>query len=126
MQHACYVRLFADAQGESHFAEVTVDLEAADFAPPAPRLPFAALFPATRCALVGGPPQWDGSIPHPSPHRQLMCNVRGEYEVTASDGTVQRFPAGSVLLLDDTTGKGHTTRIVSDEDVLNVAVALAD
>jgi hypothetical protein len=46
--------------------------------------------------------------------------------VTASDGAVRRFPAGSVLLLEDTTGKGHSSRIVSDEDVLIVAVALAD
>jgi hypothetical protein len=30
------------------------------------------------------------------------------------------------LLLEDTTGKGHASRIVSDEDVLIVAVALAD
>jgi hypothetical protein len=71
------------------------------------------------------PPEWDGSIPHPTPHRQLMCNLRGEYEVTTSDGAVRRFSAGSILLLEDTTGSGHSSRIVSDEDVLIVAVALA-
>jgi hypothetical protein len=126
MRHVGYVRLFADERGESHFAEVNVDLEPAEFAPPAPLLHFAALFPATRCGFLCAPPEWDGSIPHPTPRRQLMGNLRGEYEVTASDGAVRRFPAGSVLLLEDTTGKGHASRIVSDEDVLIVAVALAD
>jgi hypothetical protein len=126
MRHAGYVRLFADVQGESHFAEVEIDLESVDFAPPAAPLHIAALFPATSCGLVSGPPDWDGSIPHPSPRRQLFCTLLGEYEVTASDGTVRRFPAGSVLLLEDTTGHGHTTRVVSDEDVLIVSVTLAD
>lgn len=121
-----YVRLFADAQGESHFAEVAVELHAVDFAPPAEPLYVAQLFPATSCGLVCGPPEWDGSIPHPSPRRQLFCTLCGDYEVTASDGAVRRFPVGSLLLLDDTTGKGHTTRIVSDDDVLIAAVTLAD
>jgi len=58
--------------------------------------------------------------------RQLFCTLRGEYEVTTSDGTTRRFPAGSLLLLEDTTGKGHATRITSEEDALVVAVALAD
>lgn len=126
MHHARYVRLFADEHGESHFAEVDVPLESVDFAPPAAPLSFAALFPASSCGFVSGPPDWDGSTLHPAPRRQLMCNLRGEYAVTASDGTVRRFPAGSVLLLEDTVGKGHTTRFVSDEDVLIVSVTLAE
>jgi hypothetical protein len=120
-----YVRLFADAQGESHFAEVAVELHAVDFAPPAAPLHVASLFPATSCGLVYGPADWDGSLPHPTPRRQLMCTLRGEYEVTASDGTVRSFPAGSLLLLEDTTGAGHTTLVVGG-DVLIAAVALAD
>lgn len=126
MQHMRYVRLFADEQGESHFEEIEVDLEPLDFAPPAAPLHIATLFPATSCGLVSGPSDWDGSIPHPAPRRQLFCNLRGEYEVTASDGTVRRFPAGSLLLLEDTTGAGHMTRIVSDDDALVVSVALAE
>jgi hypothetical protein len=125
MQHACYMRLFADERGESHFAEIDVALEPTDFAPPAAPLHVAALFPATACGLVGGPSDWDGSIPHPAPRRQLFCTLRGEYEVTASDGSVRRFPTGSMLLLEDTTGKGHTTRMLGDEDVLVVSVTLA-
>ena len=104
MRHGHYVRLFADERGESHFEEIVVDLEPADFAPPAAPLHIAALFPATACGLVGGPPEWDGSIPHPAPRRQLFCTLRGAYEVTASDGMVHRFPVGSMLLLEDTTG----------------------
>lgn len=126
MLQTSYVRLFADEQGESHFEEIVVALAPVDFAPPAPPLHVGTLFAAARCGFVSGPVDWDGQIPHPSPRRQLFCSLQGEYEITASDGAVRRFPAGSVLLLEDTTGKGHATRITSDDDVLLVAVALAD
>ena len=124
--HARYIRLYADEHGESHFADVEVGLEPGDFAPPAPPLHVAPLSPTMRCGFVCAPVDWDGSIPHPSPLRQLMCTLRGDYEVTASDGSVRRFPAGSLLLLEDTTGTGHRTRVVGNEDVLLVAVALAE
>lgn len=126
MRRASYVRLFADERGESHFEEVEVDLEPVAFAPPAPPLHVATLFSATRCGLVCAPPDWGGQVPHPAPRRQLFCTLRGEYEVTASDGTTRRFPPGSLLLLEDTTGKGHATRITGEEDALVVAVSLAD
>ena len=126
MRRASYVRLFADEQGESHFAEVAVTLAPVDFAPPAPPLHVAALFPATHCSVVGAPADWDGQEPHPAPRRSLFCTLRGEYEVTASDGSIRRFPAGSLLLLEETTGKGHATRITNHDGVVIVAVVLAD
>ena len=110
-----YVRLFSDARGESHFEQVVVALEAVTFAPPAPPLHVATLFPATSCGVVSALSSWDGSVPHPAPRRQLFCTLQGEYAVTASDGTVRRFPVGSMLLLEDTAGKGHRTRSVGDD-----------
>ena len=38
MRRASYVRLFADERGESHFAEVEVELGPVDYSPPAPLL----------------------------------------------------------------------------------------
>jgi hypothetical protein len=124
MHSVSYVRLFVDEQGESHFDEIDVELVPADFAPPAPPLNIGTLFPAAWCGFIHVPVDWAGDIPHPSPRRQLLCNLRGEYEVTASDGAVRRFAGGSLLLLEDTTGKGHSTRTTSDDDVLIVTVAL--
>ena len=79
MRQAGYVRLFADDHGESHFEEVEVALEPVDFAPPAPPLHVASLFPTSQSSFVSGPPDWGGHVPHPSPRRQLLCNLRGEY-----------------------------------------------
>lgn len=124
MQRARYIRLYADGAGETHFAEVTQELTLQDFAPPAPPLHIAGLFPTTRCGLVGAPTDWAGEIPHPSPRRQLFRTLQGVYEVTVSDGEVRRFPPGALLLLEDTMGKGHATRIVSEGEVLILALTL--
>ena len=125
MQQGRYVRLFADERGESHFEDVEIALVPVDFAPPAAPLNIAQFLPTAQSRWVGAPVGWDGEKPHLSPHRQIFCLLQGEYEVTVSDGHVRRFAAGSVLLLEDTWGKGHSTRVTGQEDVLVFSVALA-
>ena len=126
MQHAKYIRLFSDDSGESHFEDLEIALVPGDFAPPAAPLNIAQFQPATQSLWVGAPVGWGGEMPHPSPHRQIFCILQGELEVTASDGTVRRLPAGSVLLTEDTHGKGHSTRVISKCDALLFGAFLAD
>jgi hypothetical protein len=126
MQHAKYIRLYADEKGESHFQDLEITLVPMDFAPPAAPLNIAQFLPTAQSLWVGAPVGWQGDKPHPSPRRQIFCTLQGEYEVSASDGAVRRFPAGSVLLLEDTRGKGHSTRIISKDAVLIFGVVLPD
>ncbi len=123
--NAPYVRLFTDELGESHFEDVEIPLVPQDFAPPAAPLHVTPFLDTARSLWVGAQPDWGGETPHPSPQRQVFCLLRGAYEVTASDGDRKLFRAGSVLLLEDTAGKGHSTRIVGDEDAIVFAVILA-
>jgi hypothetical protein len=120
-----YVRLYAGPDGESHFEDVGVTLPPVNFAPPAPPLPFAQLSGATNVGLLGAESDWFGNW-HPAPRRQLFFTLTGAYEVTASDGEVRAFPAGAILLLEDTTGKGHSTRILGGAQALVAAVSLTD
>jgi hypothetical protein len=39
--------------------------------------------------------------------------LSGEAEIEISDGTKRRFGAGAIMLADDTSGRGHITRVVS-------------
>jgi uncharacterized cupin superfamily protein len=126
MQTARYVRLFTDAYGETHFEDLKVQLKPQDFAPPAAPLNLANFHPVSGSFWLGAPGDWKGDAPHATPQRQIFCTVEGEYEVTASDGEVRCFPTGSVLFLDDTTGKGHQTRITNERGALVFAVAVAD
>lgn len=109
-----YVRIFTDDAGESHFDDIQISLTATDFAPPAPPLDVSAPFDTQRLVFVGAPSDWYGDW-HPSPARQFVFMLGGTFEVKVSDGEVRSFSTGDTVLLEDTTGKGHCTRVASAE-----------
>ena len=61
---------------------------------------------------------------HNPPQRLLVLWLTGDVEFETSDGDIRRLPAGSVVLAEDTTGKGHISRH-PPEGQLVVHVALA-
>jgi hypothetical protein len=118
-----YPRLYADECGESHFEDIEIDLAAAEYAPPAPPLDLSSFTPATQFGFMRAPAGWSSDW-HPSSARNIFFVLSGEWEVTASDGEARRFVAGSVLLAEDTIGKGHASRVVSKTDSLAVMLQL--
>ena len=61
---------------------------------------------------------------HNPPQRLLVLWLTGEVEFETSDGDIRRLPAGSVVLAEDTTGKGHITRHPPQGQlVVHVAIA---
>jgi hypothetical protein len=121
---AQYVRLFTDERGVSLFDDKEIELVSGFAVPPAEPLHFAEFLDADSSFWIGAPTDWRGDESHPAPRRQIFITVRGEYQVTAGDGAVRRFPAGSVLFLEDTTGTGHSTRIIGADDCIIFAVGL--
>jgi quercetin dioxygenase-like cupin family protein len=119
-----YTRIYCDAAGESHFEDVPVAGAPADFAPPAPPLNLAAPMEAERVILCDFPRGWVGDW-HPSPRRQFYVQMSGQIEVQVSDGEIRRLSAGSLALLDDTSGKGHLTKAIGDAIVQAVFVQLS-
>jgi hypothetical protein len=119
-----YTRLFSDEHGASRFADVEIELSVGFSAPPAEPLHFAQFFKPDGSFWIGAPTNWKGDAAHPAPRRAIFVTTRGEYQVTTSDGVARRFPAGSVLIVEDTTGLGHSTAITSDEDCFVFAVGL--
>jgi hypothetical protein len=120
-----YVRVFSDAAGESHLETVELVMSLTDFAPPAPAFAVAPFMAAARCSFCAPAAGWFGDW-HPTPTRQIFYLLRGIWEVTVSDGAVRRLQPGSAVMLADTTGKGHTTRIIGDEDAFAGIVQLPD
>lgn len=118
-----FARLYADDKGESHFADVEEELILSDFAPSAAALHLSAFIPASQTGFLGAPAGWIGAW-HTSPSRNLFVVLSGEWEVTASDGESRRFGPRSVLLVEDTTGKGHASRVIGAEDSLALLVRL--
>jgi quercetin dioxygenase-like cupin family protein len=65
---------------------------------------------------------WAG---HPASKRQYVIIVSGRGEVDVAGGKKVQLTPGRVLLAEDVTGKGHTTRIGPDEDLVMLLVPLA-
>lgn len=63
---------------------------------------------------------------HASPQRMFVFGLEGTVEMTASDGTKRIVGAGDVLLLEDTSGKGHLTRVPEDADYLGLGLLVSD
>jgi quercetin dioxygenase-like cupin family protein len=62
---------------------------------------------------------------HPAPRRQFVIILSGQLEIGVGDGSKHRFGAGDARLVEDTTGQGHTTRVVGDAPCLTATIPLA-
>ena len=114
-------RLFTGADGESH-AE---DSEIA-WRPAALRAELKESEPVkvTGAQFLRWPRGfvWAG---HPASKRQYVIIVSGRGEVDVVGGKKVQLAPGRVLLAEDVTGRGHTTRVGPDEDLVMLLVPLA-
>ena len=116
-----YLRIFADEEGCSHFETKTIDLEAKDYAPPAPSLNTSIMASADNSVFLELPTGWYGDW-HPTPVRQWLVLMSGMCEFEAGDGEKVTRKAGDVVMLDDLIGKGHQTKVLGDESVRIAAI----
>jgi len=107
------LRVFMSSDGESHFGTSTIELSSTDFAPPAPPLEVSEVREA-RHGFLRARVGWFGDW-HPAPARQVMCILSGALEVKVSDGATRQMFPGTIVVLEDTAGRGHSTRVTSDE-----------
>jgi hypothetical protein len=53
-----YTGLYADADGESHFEDIEIDLASTEYAPPVPPLDLSSFTPATQIGFMRAPAGW--------------------------------------------------------------------
>jgi len=116
-----YIRIFSDADGCSHSELKNIDLKSNDYAPPALPLYISSPESAHSIVFLELPVGWFGKW-HPTPVRQWLILMTGECEFETGDGEKICRKAGDVVILDDTTGKGHQTRVVGDTPMRIAAV----
>jgi quercetin dioxygenase-like cupin family protein len=116
-----YVHVYADAAGASHFREEHFDFtRGRDDLSSIHNL--EAKGGATLLRLKAGAfEDW-----HNAPQAWFLIVLQGTSEVTTSDGQKRHFGPGSVVLLDDTSGKGHQTRAVGKIDHIAAVIPIAD
>jgi hypothetical protein len=119
-----YARIYTDEQGETHFSDEMLTFLLADYAPPAPPISVSKAFAAENISFISSPAGWLGGW-HPAPRRQFVLVLVGELEVEVSDGEARCLGPGALYLVEDTTGKGHVSRVAGSVRVLAAAVPLA-
>ena len=98
--------LYADASGETHFRDVEVE-----FVEETRSGKLSRRLPASGIIFRQVPPTYDLDW-QPAPRRQYIINLDAGVQITASDGESRVIGAGEVLLVEDTTGKGHLSKAV--------------
>jgi hypothetical protein len=120
-----YGRVCSDSSGASHFVDDQIDFFLADYAPPAPPISISEATPGGGVVFLSSPSGWFGDF-HPAPRRQLMFLLSGELEVQVSDGETRRFGPGAVLLVEDTFGRGHRSRVIGAGRAYMAAIPITD
>ncbi len=119
-----YVTIYIDGKKVTHFKDETIQFTSTNFAPPAPPVGLSNYTAVSQLVFFHLPAGWFGDW-HPAPKKQFFCCLQGTVELIAGDGEKRTFGQGDVFLLEDTAGKGHTTRVISKEDFVAAIIQLA-
>jgi quercetin dioxygenase-like cupin family protein len=102
------VRLWTGQEGNSHFEEGFIELpqgESGDLL--SGNVPVASI--SFRETAPGGAFSW-----HDAPVRQFVITLAGTLEFQVREGGRFRLSPGDVLLAEDTSGSGHSWRLVDN------------
>jgi hypothetical protein len=95
------IHIYATADGESHVGIVEIADDAGE-------VPVTGMTARAYARTASSEADW-----HTAPRRQFAINMSGDLEVEISDGSRQAIGQGDLVYLEDTTGKGHVTRVQS-------------
>jgi hypothetical protein len=111
-------RVYTGEDGESHFEDIDFPLKNSG---KIGRL--SDIIPATGVILRETGEDYDYDW-HNAPHRQFVLLLQGGVEIEVGDGETRRFHPGEILLVEDTTGRGHRSRSIQHQARISVFVTL--
>ena len=113
------MRLYTGSDGQTHFEETEATFTAGN------TNEIFKLMAITGAELHRAAPgtviDW-----HTAPRRQYVITLSGHGEIEVAGG--KKFPVGPghIDLVEDTTGKGHITRVTGTEDRVTLQLPLSD
>jgi hypothetical protein len=111
-------RIFSDANGDTHFENRSIPLKDGGTigmlseGQPVKEIIFREVLP-----------EYDYDF-HNAPQRQYIILLDGGIEIETSLGEKRQFQSGEVLLVEDTTGKGHRTKNLKPAKRTSVFITL--
>lgn len=118
-----YVRVTLDDEDRSYFADAGAEVELREFAPPSGPIGVAGMQTAQSLVFTTADSTWATDW-HPTPRRQFFFLLAGEITIEVESGEKRRFATGDIVLLEDVRGRGHDSRVVSDEPAVFAMVAV--
>ena len=108
--------LYEDENGESHFRDIEIEWsEERNFNKYSAKLPpNGIIFRET-----SGNYKLDW---HLAARRQYIVNLDAGVKITASDGEARKIKAGEIILVEDTTGKGHLSQSLGSQMRLSLFI----
>ena len=97
-------KIYSDSEGHSHFEDINIPLTDAGSIGK-----LSDGITAKEIIFREVAPSYDYDF-HNAPKKQYIVLLDGEIEIETSLGDKRTFKSGEVLLVEDTTGKGHKTR----------------
>lgn len=104
MEEFIITKIYADANGDSHFEHLTLPLHAEGAIGY-----LSENFKVKNLAFRKVLPTYDFDF-HTAPARQFIILLDGSIEIETSLGEKHVFVAGDILQMEDITGKGHRTK----------------
>jgi hypothetical protein len=111
--------LFTGPDGQTHAEEIE-----AKFAPGGGNDVYKLL--ANAGAELHRAPPGRVSDWHTAPRRQYVITLSGHGELEVTGGKKISVGPGSIELVEDTTGKGHITRVTGNEERVTIQVPLTE
>jgi quercetin dioxygenase-like cupin family protein len=108
-------RIYTGPDGLSHSEEIEMKLNGN----------ISEMMKATGVEFSRRPPG-PASDWHVGPRRQFVITLSGRAELEVAGGKKVAVGPGHINLIEDTTGKGHTTRNVGPDDRIVVTIPLAN
>jgi len=122
-QQMTFARTYAGPDGESHIELVDIAVAPVNFFAGNPTVYRSSTLDAQGVTFFRLPPHWAAEL-HPTPHRHFLVVCSGECEVETSDGRTCVVRPGSFALLEDTSGKGHISRVRGVAECWGMSVTL--
>jgi hypothetical protein len=110
-------RLYTGADGQSHIDRVPIMFHGA------PDEASAAVKTSDAYLARGAPGMFETW--HNADRKRYIVVISGEAEVTTTDGEKLRLVPGEIYLAEDLTGKGHTFRVIGNQEWVALFVDFA-
>ena len=112
-------RVYSDKDGESRFEDINIELF--------DKGEIGFLSESIDVKIVQFrkvSPDYDYDFHH-APQRQYIVLLDGGVEIETSLGEIRQFQTGEILLMEDTSGKGHRTRNLEKRERTSIFIHLA-